>query len=141
MRRPTILLWAILAGTTACRTPDAAEFAGDYTRQHRVYVFHGTEPVEIQVEDHLALQALAQRKLGFAFRITASAGQACEMSGIARVRRNGFEYRDTPRDGACTLRILKLGEEIALEDVDDSCRARYCGNGASIGRLAFASTE
>ncbi|MCP4201325.1 MAG: hypothetical protein GY769_05250 [bacterium] len=140
--RPWItLLSAIALTSAACSGPDSRALAGDYSRRHRVFVFHGNEPIETEAEDRLTLRALEEGDLGFMFEITADARQRCAMSGIARARGDAFEYRDRAQGGGCTLQISKLGEEVHIEDIDDSCRGRYCGEGASIGRLAFTPTE
>jgi hypothetical protein len=119
---------------TGCSRPGADTLAGDYRRQHRVFVFHGNEPVETEVEDRLSLDATGTGGLRFAFRLIDNNGESCEMEGVAVARSGRFEYRSPEQ---CTLQIRKLGNEVLVEDVGDNCRERYCGDRASIGRVAF----
>lgn len=137
MSRPLACLGALLLATTACSRPNPEALAGDYVRQHRVFVFHGNEPLEADVEDQLTLTAHDTDSLEFELLLAGNGGQTCEMQGLTRATGDHFQYRDTDSSTRCVLSIRHRENQIILEDLGDHCRRAHCGEFVSIGRLAF----
>lgn len=135
--RLSIAALLTLALLAAC-SPPAEELVGSYSRPHRVFVFHGSEPVEIEVEDRLVLAA-SDAGLELFLRTHADAGQGCEIEGTALPERNGFALRPQA-DERCHLRVRREAGTVVIEEVGDTCRARACSGTAAIGRLVFSTT-
>ena len=113
--------------------------AATYVRTHRVFVFHGNEPVEVEAEDRLVLTN-SDGGLRVSLLINAEGGARCELEGVAHPRWGAFELRPLSVEN-CVLRLRAEDSRILIEDVENGCRAAFCGERASIGRLTFRQPD
>ena len=133
------LLPTFLLAAGGCREraalPSALDLAGEYSRAHEVFVFHGNEPVQVAVADRLALEATETGRLRFRLHLFAIGGGECDIDGVAVPRRDFFQF-ETP-DRSCSLRIEFSQAAIVVLDVDSRCSEKYCGGDAAIGSTVF----
>jgi hypothetical protein len=120
------------------RTDSASDLAGDYTRGHRVFVFHGNEAVPVDVADRLVLAAVDEGALDVRLQLFADNGRECALAGRATRRRGGFGYQEVGPAGECEIRIEADNERITVTDVESRCSAAHCREFGPVGRVFFA---
>ncbi len=133
MRWP--LIGALLA-LLACSGGDPLELVGEYERQKRVFVFHGNEPEESEVEDLLTLTSADGRELRVTLRIIGNDGKGCTLEGPLHPRGSRLEFRSESVP-ECRLEIRQVDGGLEIEDIGDACRPSHCTGNASIGRATF----
>ena len=133
MRWP--LIGALLA-LLACSGGDPLELVGEYNRQKRVFVFHGNEPEESEVEDLLTLTSADGSELWVTLRIIGNDGKGCTLEGPLRPMGDRLEYHSESAP-ECRLEIRQVDGGIEVEDIEDACRLSHCTGSASIGRATF----
>lgn len=130
-----------LACSRAGELPSAHEVTGDYEYDHRVWVFHGNEPVEVEVADRLLLTAVDETTLRFRLEHFALDGEECLLEGLAKRRRDHFAYAVPRASASCELRLRPQDESIVVTDVESRCSRMRCGESGAIGQMAFGRVE
>lgn len=112
---------------------EALELTGIYLTPHTISLYDGVNWVDEPVSDCLSLVHKDEDVLSFRFQLVQTNAHLCYMEGQAVLEDERWVYRETLDDGSpCELRIDVSDKVIALEDVEDHCRAYYCGARAYI---------
>lgn len=119
----------------------ASDLAGDYARSHRVWIFHGNEPVEVEVADRLLLTAANGTSLRFDLELFDVNGQECRLEGLARRRSGFFAYIAPGASDSCELRFQPEEGLIVVTDMESRCSSAHCGGPGAIGRVSFSPVE
>jgi len=135
---PALALLATICCAPLERTDSASDLAGDYTRGHRIFVFHGNEAVPVDVADRLVLTVVDEGALDLRLQLFADTGRECVLAGRATRRRDGFGYNETGAAGKCEIQIEADSERITVTDVESRCSAAHCREFGPVGRVSFA---
>ncbi len=121
-----------IAVMIACTAPSndrpSSSVAGDYERVHKVFVFHGNEPVEVEVTDRFEVEAMVEdgsaRVQG---RWTTLSGATCELTGAAgKWVGNGYRVQVTTPTGDCHFHVNAAAGGLMLFEFSEFCGALLC---------------
>jgi len=121
--------------------PPAEDLAGNYERLHGVWVFHGSEPVEVEVADRLELTVGEGGSLGFLLQVFAVNGRECQLEGVAQSRSGGFVYSEGATGNTCSLSFEAHDRRVLVTDSQSGCGVAHCGDPGAMDRLSFRLVE
>ncbi len=123
-----------LLGGCSGSPPADGSINGSYQHRHQVFVFHGSEPTEVEVIDRLTLSREGN-ELTMDLTLYTMSGETCSAQG--RVKWAGPGYRLERNDkraetGDCDLRLVPKPGTLVLRSAGSHCGEILCGGAVNL---------
>ena len=105
------------------RPPPGEELQGNYQYRHRVFVFHGSEPTEIEVVDQLTIRG-SDDQLSIDLLLHRVSGETCVAKGPIDWRGDAYVYTvgDGVKRSECVLRLMPVSSAVMLKSSGAGCK-------------------